>query len=114
MARGRVGRKRGLGSGSVTWVAGLMAHAVFIQNPDSIYDDRPGEAYHFPKMYLSRVKQALGQWVIFYESKRGAKEYVGTGKISTIEPDRRREGYYYATLIRGLQNAPLCGTPVRR
>ncbi len=78
-----------------------MTHAVFIQNPDSIYDDRPGEAYHFPRRYLKRVEQTLGAWVIFYEGKRGAKGYVGVGKVADILPDRGRAKHYYARLVPG-------------
>ncbi len=78
-----------------------MAHAVFIQNPDSLYDDRPGEAYHFPKSYLKRVQASVGDWVVFWEGKKGASAYVGCAKVSEISPDPDREGHYYAWLERG-------------
>lgn len=34
-----------------------MAHAVLIQNPLSIYDDRPSVAYHFPRRYLRMLER---------------------------------------------------------
>ncbi|MCC5983717.1 MAG: HNH endonuclease [Rhodobacteraceae bacterium] len=75
-----------------------MVNAVFIQNPESIYDDRPGLAYHFPLIYLRRVEQAAGDWVIFYEGKRGAKGYVGIQRVASIAPDPAREDHFYAFL----------------
>ena len=48
-----------------------MSKAVFISSSHSAYDDRPGEAYHFPNTYLSRVAQTVGDWVIFYQGRRG-------------------------------------------
>ena len=53
-----------------------MANAVFIQNPSSAYDDQPGVCYHFPKMYLKRVEACIGDWVLFYEGKKGALGYT--------------------------------------
>ncbi len=44
-----------------------MAHAVLIQNPKSIYKDRPGQAYHFPRRYLGTLGNSIGDWVVFYE-----------------------------------------------
>lgn len=43
---------------------GGMAKAVFIASSHSSYDDRPGEVYHFPRQYLSRVAQTVGDWVL--------------------------------------------------
>lgn len=80
-----------------------MAHAVFIQNPKSIYDDRPGEAYNFPAQYLSRVQETVGDWVIFYEGRSGAFGYVGVQKVTHVTPDPRRDGWYYAWLSPGTQ-----------
>lgn len=57
-----------------------MAHAVFIQNPKSIYNDRPGIAYHFPRRYLGMVKETVGDWVIFYEGRKGAFGYTAVQK----------------------------------
>ncbi|MCP3971542.1 MAG: HNH endonuclease [Rhodobacteraceae bacterium] len=79
-----------------------MVKAVFIQNPVSIYKDRPGEAYHFPKRYLGVVRQTIDDWVLLYESrsKGGAFGYVGVQKVVDVLPDPEMEGHYYATLDR--------------
>ena len=78
-----------------------MVNAIFIQNPQSIYDDQPGEAYHFPRRYLGTVQQTIEDWVIFYESRRGAFGYVSVQKVKDVVPDPKKEGHYYALLDRG-------------
>ncbi len=78
-----------------------MVKAVFIQNPNSIYDDKPGEAYHFPKRYLKSVLKTVGDWVIFYEGKSGAFGYVSVQKVLAVAPDNNLPDYYYALLDRG-------------
>ena len=35
---------------------------------DSIYDDVPSERYQFPKIYLSRAEQCVGDWIIIVPS----------------------------------------------
>lgn len=75
-----------------------MAKAVFIQNPVSIYDDKPGEAYHFPRQYLGTVKQTVGDWVIFYEGRRGAFGYVSVQKVLDVIPDVKKPDHFYAIL----------------
>lgn len=66
-----------------------MVKAVFIQSSHSDYLDRPGEVYHFPnRAYLSRVAQTVGDWVIFFEGRRGgARGYYAVQKVLRIEPD---------------------------
>lgn len=78
-----------------------MANAVLIQNPQSIYDDRPGVAYHFPKRYLRMIEECVGDWVIFYEGKGGALGYTSVQKISDISPDGSKPDHYYALLEEG-------------
>lgn len=46
-----------------------MAKAVFIASSHSGYLDRPGEVYHFPNSYLSRVERTIGDWVVFFEGR---------------------------------------------
>lgn len=78
-----------------------MAHAVFVQNPESIYADRPGEAYHFPRQYLGMVEEAAGDWVVFYEGRRGAFGYVAVQRVERVIADPAREGMYFALLDPG-------------
>lgn len=75
-----------------------MAHAVFIQNPVSKYKDRPGEVYHFPKRYLSTVRDTVGDWVVLYESRKngGAFGYVAVQRVLDVVPDVARDDLYFA------------------
>lgn len=78
-----------------------MANAVFIQNRLSNYKDRLGEHYHFPKRYLGVVEETVGDWVVFYESRKdgGAFGYVAVQKVLAVREDRELEGHYYAILV---------------
>lgn len=78
-----------------------MANAVFIQNPVSIYKDRPGVAYHFPKQYLRNVEACVDDWVIFYEGRKGALGYVGVQKLRGVVQDREAKDHYFAELEPG-------------
>ena len=78
-----------------------MANAVLIQNPRSIYDDRPGVAYHFPKRYLRMIQECIGDWVIFYEGKGGALGYTSIQKLRDVTPDDNKPDHYYAWLEEG-------------
>lgn len=78
-----------------------MANAVFIQNPKSIYKDRPGVWYHFPRRYLRMVEECVDDWIIFYEGQQGARGYVAVQKVSSVTNDPETEGHYYAWLEPG-------------
>lgn len=80
-----------------------MVKAVFIQSSHSDYLDRPGEVYHFPnRAYLSRVAQTVGDWVIFFEGRRGgARGYYGVQRVLRIEPDPANADRSFAILDRG-------------
>lgn len=77
-----------------------MSKAVFIQNSISIYDDRPGEAYHFPKRYLRVVQETVGDWVIFYESRKnkGSFGYVSVQRVLDVLPDPNKPDHFFAVL----------------
>lgn len=78
-----------------------MTKAVFIASTHSHYDDRPGEAYHFPNSYLSRVAQTVGDWVLFFEGRRGgARGYYAVQRVARIEPDPGDRTHSYAVLDR--------------
>lgn len=74
--------------------------AVFYHKPDSRYDDKEGEQYHFPQSYLSRVMQALGDWIVYYGPRKGAqgRYYTGIAKVKSVAPDPRNAGLHYAFL----------------
>ena len=77
-----------------------MSKAVFIQNPVSIYNDSPGEAYHFPKRYLRVVQETIGDWVVFYESRKngGAFGYVSVQRVLDVVPDPNIPDHFFAIL----------------
>ena len=75
-----------------------MTHAVFIQNPVSIYKDDPGRAYHFPKRYLNLVNETVGDWVVFYEGRKGAFGYTAIQKVLDVVPDTSLNDHYFAIL----------------
>ncbi len=83
----------------------VMAKAVFVQNPGSPYADQPGVAYHFPRLYLSRVQRTVGDWVVFYEGRRGRLGYVSVQKVGKIVADPSREGHFFALMDRASELA---------
>lgn len=78
-----------------------MSHAVFIQNPKSIYDDIPGQVYHFPKRYLTAVEKTVGDWIVLYEGRQGAFGYTAIQKITGIREDLGKAGHYFADVEPG-------------
>lgn len=81
-----------------------MANAVFIASLASRYDDVLEQQYHFPSQYLARVQQTVGDWIIYYEPRRGGgrRVYFAMAEVVRIDPDPERAGYFYAR-IRGYQ-----------
>lgn len=78
-----------------------MTKAVFIASSHSHYDDQPGVAYHFPNLYLRRVEQTVGDWIIYYQGRRGGSSgYYGVQKVARIEPDPSDPSHYYAIMDR--------------
>lgn len=76
-----------------------MANAVFLHKPSSIYDDNPTERYHFPKMYLRAVEQTVGDFIIYFEPKRGGSHsYVATAQVTRIDNDPNSSGLFYARI----------------
>jgi len=82
-----------------------VSNAIFTTKPDPEYDDTPEEKYHFPKNYLKRAEQAVGDWIIYYEPRRtdssessggGRQAYFAMARVARIEPDPSRPDHYYA------------------
>lgn len=74
---------------------------VFTYKADSPYDDVPGERYHFPKTYLSRVQQLKGDFVLFHELAdrgRGRGAYVSFARVRSVDRDELRQDHFYARL----------------
>ena len=44
-----------------------MSFGVLMHKDGSIYDDIPEVHYQFPKSYLSRARQMVGDWIVYRE-----------------------------------------------
>lgn len=77
-----------------------MTRGVFLHREDSIYNDRPAGQYQFPSSYLSRATQFVGDWIIYYEPRRGptAKGYYAIARVERIVPDPTTAGMYLALI----------------
>ena len=80
-----------------------MARGVFLHREDSIYDDQPENQYQFPPQYLSRASQFVGDWIIYYEPRRGptGKGYYAIARVERIIPDPSAAGMYLAQIEEG-------------
>ncbi len=74
-----------------------VAKAVFTSKVDPAYDDLPEQYYHFPRQYLTRAQQALGDWILYYESRRGGGRlvYYATARLRQIVPDPTTPDHFY-------------------
>ena len=77
-----------------------MVKAIFYHKPDSAYKDVTGVQYHFPKMYLSRVLQTVGDWIVYYGPipGMGSRYYSGLSQVVAVEPDPDMPDHHYAFL----------------
>lgn len=80
-----------------------MARGVFLHRLDSIYDDQPELQYQFPKQYLGRASQFVGDWIIYYEPRRGptGRGYFAIARVERIIPDPSASGMYLALIESG-------------
>lgn len=79
-----------------------MTKLVLLHRADSIYDDEPDVKYDFPKTYLKAIKEAVGDWIVYYEPvKAGPRGYFAVAKISTAIPKPGQEGRYLALIEPG-------------
>lgn len=80
-----------------------MAFGVFMHKDGSIYDDIPAVQYQFPKIYLSRAEQMVGDWIIYLESGkvRCSRGYFAAAKVEKILPDPRAEDLFLALIEEG-------------
>ena len=79
-----------------------MGYGVFMHKDGSIYEDIPEVHYQFPKIYLSRAKQMVGDWVVYREPVKitNSKGFFAVAKVERIIPDPDRPEHYRA-LIEG-------------
>jgi putative restriction endonuclease len=71
---------------------------VFTTRIDSHYDDAPEQRYHFPRRYLDRVQQTVGDLIVYYEPRRngGRQVYFATAQVNRIEEDSQLSDHFYA------------------
>lgn len=77
-----------------------MAHCVFMHRSDSIYDDSPAVQYQFPKQYLVRAQQSVGDWIIYLEPTkvRGSRGYFAIAQVQQIIPDPKAPEMFLALI----------------
>jgi putative restriction endonuclease len=80
-----------------------MGYCVFMLRPDSIYDDSPAERYQFPKQYLGRAQDAVGDWIVYLEPKklRDSRGYFAIARVQEIVADPKAPGMFLALIEPG-------------
>lgn len=70
---------------------------------DSIYEDIPAERYQFPRQYLERARQCIGDWVIYLEPSkvRQSKGYFAVAQVQDVIPDPTIAQMYLALIAPG-------------
>lgn len=80
-----------------------MTFGVFIHKDGSIYDDIPEVHYQFPKSYLSRARQMVGDWIVYREPVKipNSKGFFAVAKVEEIIRDPREPDRYRAIIEKG-------------
>ena len=80
-----------------------MAFGLFIHRTDSIYEDIPSERYQFPRQYLSRAREFIGDWIVYLEPSKvpNTKGYFAVARVMDIIPDPGLDGMYLALIEPG-------------
>ena len=79
-----------------------MVKLVLMHKADSIYEDEPDRVYDFPQAYLKAMKEAVGDWIVYYEPvKAGPRGYFAVAKIERVIPKPGAEGRYLALIEPG-------------
>lgn len=88
-------------------VLGATVKAVFQTKISPAYDDVPEQFYHFPRTYLNQVKEAVGDWIVYYEPRRstgdnlsrgGRLAYFAVAQVVGLRPDPNKDDHYYADI----------------
>jgi putative restriction endonuclease len=82
-----------------------MTKAIFTTKVTPSYNDLPEVQYHFPRTYLNQVRQAVGDYIIYYEPRRssahlssfgGRQSYFGVARVTSVVEDTSVADHYYA------------------
>ena len=85
-----------------------MAYGVLLHRADSIYNDQPERQYQFPKQYLGRASQFVGDWIVYYEPGKSvtARRYFAIARVEKIIPDPSAPDMYLALIEAAGTQAP--------
>lgn len=77
-----------------------MVNAIFDTKAASGYDDEVGRRYHFPNRYLAEASKAVGDWIVYRESRRGGGRagYVSVARLASIEPNPATPKFSFAAM----------------
>lgn len=77
-----------------------MGLGVFIHRADSPYEDSPAVHYQFPTIYLSRVEDCVGDWIIYYEPTKvpSTKGYYAVARVERVIDDPAIPGMHRAIM----------------
>jgi putative restriction endonuclease len=84
-----------------------MTNAVFTTKVTPSYKDLPELRYHFPRRYLDRAKQTVGDYIVYYEPRRstselsssgGRQSYFGFARVTGIIEDKELADHYFALI----------------
>ncbi|MBX7481072.1 HNH endonuclease [Qipengyuania qiaonensis] len=80
-----------------------MTFGVFMHKDGSKYDDIPEVHYQFPKSYLSRAQQMVGDWIVYREPVKipNSKGFFAVAKVEEIIPDPAEPDRYRAIIEKG-------------
>ncbi|WP_126976534.1 HNH endonuclease [Frigidibacter oleivorans] len=79
-----------------------MTKLVLLHKAGSIYEDEPETVYDFPRAYLTAVREAIGDWIIYYEPvKAGPRGYFATAQIADVVPKPDMPGRFLALMAPG-------------
>ena len=79
-----------------------MVKLVLMHKAGSIYDDLPDQVYDFPRQYLKAMKEAVGDWIVYYEPvKAGPRGYFATAQIDRVIPKLDQDGRFLALIRPG-------------
>ena len=80
-----------------------MTFGVFMHKDGSIYDDIPEVHYQFPKIYLSRAKPMVGDWIVYREPVKlpHSKGFFAVAKVEKIIADPDKPDHYRALIEAG-------------